>query len=120
MKKTICRLLIVLMLFSAFTLCFTACTEKTYTVTMMAYIKNPEFSLSISQQNKKVYGVYETRKVSDGSIIGDVEIEDTVIVDGVTYRFSGWFTDKSYGIQWNLMSDTVKGDMTLYSKWETV
>lgn len=87
---------------------------------MMAYIKNPEPSIFISQQNKKVYGVYETRKVTDGSIIGNVEIEDTVTVDGVTYRFSGWFTDKSYGIQWNLMSDTVKGDMTLYSKWEAV
>ena len=119
MKKTFCRLLVILMLFSVITLCFTACT-KSYTVTLLAYIKNPEFSISISQQNKKVYGVYETRTITDGSIIGDVEIEDTVIVDGVTYRFSGWFTDKSYTIQCNLMSDTVKGDMTLYSKWETV
>lgn len=119
MKKTICRILTILLLFTAIAFCFSGCT-KSYTVTIMAYVKNPEFSLFISQQNKKVYGVYETRKVTDGSIIGDVEIEDTVMVDGVTYRFSGWFTDKSYGIQWNLMSDTVKGDMTLYSKWEAV
>lgn len=123
MKKTICRLLVVLMLFSAFTLCFTACTEKTYTVTFVSYV--PVASLHKNDKRKK-YDTYLTKQVEEGSIIGNIEIDDTLeIYDDETsksgmYKFSGWFTDKSYGIQWNLMSDTVKGDITLYAKWEAI
>lgn len=123
MKKTICRLLITLLLFTTVAFCFTGCTEKTHTVTFISYV--PVVSLH-QNDKRKTYTTYLTKQVDDGAIIGNIEIDDTLeIYDTETdksgmYKFSGWFTDKSYGIQWNLMSDTVKGDITLYAKWEAV
>lgn len=120
MKKSICRLLITLLLFTTVAFCFAGCTEKTHTVTFISYVSK----FSLSQSGKIEYDTYLTKQVEDGSIIGNIEIDDTIVLydseahKNRTYKFSGWFTDKSYGIQWNLMSDTVKGNITLYAKWD--
>lgn len=123
MKKTFCRLMIALLLFTTVAFCFTGCTEETHTVTFISYV--PVVSLHKNDKHKK-YDIYLTQQVDDGAIIGNIEIDDTLEIYDTetdksgTYKFSGWFTDKSYGIQWNLMSDTVKGDITLYAKWEAI
>lgn len=121
MKKSIGRLLTILLLFTAIAFCFTGCTKKTYTVTFMSYVSTNQLMQS---GGGKKYDTYLTKQVEEGSIIGNVDIDDTVVLfdsethKNVTYKFCGWFTDKSYGVQWNLMLDPVNGDITLYSKWE--
>ncbi|MCM1218217.1 MAG: InlB B-repeat-containing protein [Lachnospiraceae bacterium] len=116
MKKNFCRLLTILLLISVVAFCFSGCTNQKYTVTFMSYVSKPTLHIS----GRIEYDTYLTKQVEEGAIIGDVEVEDTMEIGGTTYKFCGWFTDKSYGIQWNLMSDTVKGDITLYSKWEAL
>ncbi len=121
MKKAISRLLIAILLCISIVFCFTGCTGKTHTVTFMSYVSTNQLMQS---GGGKKYDTYLTKQVEDGAIIGNIEIDDTIELfdsethKNKTYKFCGWFTDKSYGIQWNLMSDTVKGDITLYAKWE--
>lgn len=34
------------------------------------------------------------------------------------YEFAGWYKDILLEFEWNLETDTVEGDMTLYASWE--
>ena len=34
------------------------------------------------------------------------------------YTFAGWYTDINFTTAWNFEADVVKGDMTLYAKWD--
>lgn len=121
MKKNISRLLLTLLLLTTLAFCFTGCTEKTHTVTFMSYVSTNQLMQS---GGGKKYDTYLTKQVEDGAIIGNIEIDETIVLfdsethQNRTYKFCGWFTDKSYGVQWNLMLDPVNGDITLYSKWE--
>lgn len=118
MKKLFASFLSVLLI-SVLAFSLTGCSKK-YTVTFVSYVSKPTLSLS----GKIEYDTYLTKEVEAGSIIGNIEIDETMelydseIKDKRTYKFCGWYTDKSYGIQWNLMLDPVNGDITLYAKWE--
>lgn len=60
---------------------------------------------------------------------GGTEIEDIIAVYGETIsrpedparegkQFVGWYKDIHLSEPWNFQSDTVKGNLTLYAKWE--
>lgn len=34
------------------------------------------------------------------------------------YRFTGWYTDESCYVLWDVQEDTIEADMTLYAGWE--
>lgn len=59
----------------------------------------------------------------DGSEVADmgathgVAIVKPVDPTKTGYTFKGWYTDEAYSKEWNF-DDTVKGNMTLYAKWE--
>ncbi len=36
------------------------------------------------------------------------------------YRFTGWYTDPTCEIQWNVDVNTIETDMTLYAGWEKI
>ncbi len=120
MKKLLCSVMAIL-LFFVLIVSFAGCT-KTYTVTFVSYVKKA----SLHKSEPLTYDVYLEKEIKKGAIIGDIEIDDTLELYDTkthqtrTYKFCGWFTDKSFGIQWNLMSDPVNGNITLYSKWEPV
>lgn len=47
----------------------------------------------------------------------DSQIEEPQTPTAEGYRFIGWFKDVSCSEPWNFDTDTVQGDMTLYSGW---
>ncbi len=34
------------------------------------------------------------------------------------YQFSGWYTDATCYVLWNVQEDTIEADMTLYAGWD--
>ena len=34
------------------------------------------------------------------------------------YTFTGWYKDPACDMQWNMVTDTVESDMTLYAGWQ--
>ena len=109
MKKLFISLFIIFFCLSYLTGC-----EKTYTVTVKSTpIEVTEASSTLLKTVAYTYNKTFTIKVKENGVIGDIEIpcpEDA--------KFCGWFTDESYTLQWNTAADIVKGNMTLYAKWE--
>lgn len=111
MKKrflaTICTIL--------FICCFLTGCRKTCTVTIVSTpveITNSQGTYAQFNPDKK-YNKTFTIEVEQGGIVGSIDVSAPEYV-----TFCGWYTDKSYTYQWDPATDTVKGDMTLYAKWE--
>ena len=45
-----------------------------------------------------------------------LEVPETPSREG--YTFTGWYKDPACDIQWNLKTDTVESDMSLYAGWQ--
>jgi uncharacterized repeat protein (TIGR02543 family) len=110
MKKrflaTICTIL--------FICCFLTGCKKTCAVTIVSTPVETTNSQGIyAQLNADKYNKTFTIKVEKDGIVGTIDVPSPEYV-----TFCGWYTDKSYTYQWNPAIDTVKGDMTLYAKWE--
>lgn len=46
---------------------------------------------------------------------------DLIVVEPPTregFEFAGWYKDPLFEFEWNLETDKVEGDMTLYASWE--
>jgi len=56
----------------------------------------------------------KSQKLNYGWLV--TEPADPVRID---FTFLGWYTDTAYTDQWDFMSDTVTGDMTLYARWNS-
>ena len=108
-KKLLIFLLVVLFACSFLTGC-----NKTYTVTVKSTpIQVTESSSTLLKTVAYTYNKTFTINVKENGVVGDIEIP---CPEGS--KFCGWFTDESYTFQWNTATDLVKGDMTLYAKWE--
>lgn len=101
-------------------LCLCSCGDdkEVYTVTLKSELNPYSVDGKITAADYLKYdGIYKTVEVEEGKIVGDVEL---VVSPAAKYRFCGWFTDTSFAIQWNTAQDVVKGNMTLYAKWEKI
>ena len=110
MKKhilaTICTILLVC--------CFLTGCKRTCTVTIVSTpIEITKTSSTLTKLIADECNTTFTIKVEKDDIVGTIDVPSP---ESVT--FCGWYTDKSYTYQWNPAIDTVKGDMTLYAKWE--
>lgn len=95
--------------------CLLTGCKKTCTVTIVSTpveITNSQGTYAQFNPDKK-YNKTFTIEVEQGGIVGSIDVSAPEYV-----TFCGWYTDKSYTYQWNPATDTVKGDMTLYAKWE--
>lgn len=116
--KHIKKSLIVILLILFCTCFFVACSEDTqtitYTVTLKSEISPYQLDESITAGDFIDYnGIYDTIEVKKDGIIGNINVPSTE-----KYHFQGWYTDESYTIQWNTLLDPVKGNITLFAKWE--
>jgi len=72
----------------------------------------------------KAIGYTVTFETNGGSPVASVTAEyDTVIAKPANptrlrYTFKGWFADAALTTPWSFATDTVKGNITLYAKWE--
>jgi uncharacterized repeat protein (TIGR02543 family) len=72
----------------------------------------------------KAIGHTVTFETNGGSPVASVTAEyDTVIAKPANptrlrYTFKGWFADAALTTPWSFATDTVKGNITLYAKWE--
>lgn len=80
-----------------------ACTEEEkeyHTVTFYTEIRAGTFA----------YHKKAEIQVADGDVIGN-QVPDTGLISYV------WYTSKTGNIEWNIYSDEVKTDMSLYGRW---
>lgn len=119
MKKRLAITLAALLLFAA-CVSFSGCT-KTYTVTLISdYNKDFTKHKGNNLLFENVYdGVWDKIEVKENGVIGNIEV-DVKLAEKKGYKFCGWFTDESYTLQWNTLTDPVKTNITLYAKWEEI
>lgn len=119
------RKLLPLILALCVAMCFGLCacgdddkdTKEVYRVTLKSTVN---LNADGKMTGLSMQGIFCYIDVEDGDVIGTVEIDSQRLntLNNNGYTFYGWFTDQSYTIQWNTLTDPVKCNMTLYAKWE--
>ncbi len=69
----------------------------------------PKYTVSFDLGDK---GTLVPAVITQGMTVGSLAIPE---VTG--YEVIGWYTDAAYTTAWNMATDTVSADMTLYAKW---
>ena len=73
-------------------------------------MRNPGFTITFDSKGG-------TDVPSQNQMYGElVEVPEPPTREG--YRFTGWYTDASCDILWNMEEHTIDTDMTLYAGWE--
>ena len=121
MKKRFLSIFFAFMLiFSLFASCKdkNESTIKTYTVKIYTPLYLYPKSLLFYHYGENTIGDFYviTREVHDREIVGPITLKDAK----EDYLFCGWFTDEDYIYQWNPLTDEVRCDLSLYSKWEKI
>lgn len=119
MKKIIPNFLLIIFL-TLTAIMFVGCKQNknTYSVTFMKASR-----ISYSSYNSKITYTYisnSTIEIEKNEVIGTNNAPDTQYLNGRTYRFIGWYTDKEFNYMWDLSKDEVKSDLILYPRYQKI
>lgn len=76
--------------------------------------------LFIGLQNRGYTVTFDSRggtDVASQSRMHEQLLEEPELPTREGYTFTGWYTDANCSVLWNVETDTVQGNMTLYAGW---
>lgn len=73
-------------------------------------IRNPGFSITFDSRGG-------TDVPAQTQMYGEL-LEEPESPEREGYSFTGWYTDRACDVQWDISSDIVESDMTLYAGWQ--